>query len=76
MATCAIIFPDFGGCTRDATGCLLPLGHDGMHEFVCERGRRYRWETDWECDCETCMQGEPGDYCAVYQEIGHNGSKI
>jgi len=49
----------------DHAGCLLPEGHSGPHEFVDSDGVRWQWETDWECDCEHCLQCE-GDYCTIY----------
>lgn len=52
----------------DTTGCLLPPGHSGPHEFIAAGGTRYQWETDLECDCDHCMKCE-GDYCAVYWPV-------
>lgn len=53
---------------RDTCGCLLPIGHSEAHEFIATDGKRYRWETDWECECEHCMSGD-GDFCTIYSEV-------
>ena len=63
---CAILFTQ--GCLADPSdsdGCRLPNGHYGPHEFAAADGRIIQWETDLECTCEHCMEGE-GDYCTVY----------
>lgn len=52
----------------DETGCILPDGHDGPHEFISAEGRRFQWETDLECTCEHCMEAI-GDYCTIYWEV-------
>jgi hypothetical protein len=63
---CGILFSnDLGGVPDDVTGCRLPHGHDGPHEFTDARGKVWQWETDWSCDCEHCLQCE-GDYCEIY----------
>lgn len=49
---------------HDAHGCVLPVGHVGTHEFAAEDGQVWQWETDWECDCESCMND--GDFCVLY----------
>jgi len=50
----------------DDQGCVLPSGHAGPHEFADRSsGIRWLWETDAECDCSSCMQGD-GDYCILY----------
>lgn len=61
---CGILFDDLVA-EKDATGCQLPMGHQGPHEFVSEFGVTYQWETDLECDCDHCMKAE-GDYCTTY----------
>jgi len=64
---CSILFDaGYGGASpSDCEGCRLPSGHDGPHEFVDTTGVAWQWETDWECDCETCREGE-GDYCSIF----------
>lgn len=52
-----------GVCDDD--GCILAVGHAGPHEFVAEDGKHWHWETDMECGCEHCMNGD-GDYCIIY----------
>jgi len=50
----------------DTKGCILPVGHDGPHEFIdATTGTVWRWETNLECTCEWCMQYQ-GDYCTTY----------
>jgi hypothetical protein len=40
---------DLSGSVIDVDGCLLPVGHEGPHEFVDENSeKRYRWEFDVE----------------------------
>lgn len=63
---CGVIFIQFGP-PRDPHGCVLPDGHEGPHEFICDMGTRYHWETDWSCDCDHCKQCN-GDYCMTYWE--------
>jgi len=63
---CGILFSnDLGGIPEDETGCQLPCGHEGPHEFTAVGGSVWLWETDWDCDCEHCQECE-GDYCAIY----------
>lgn len=62
---CSIIHTNYGVQPHDADGCLLPMGHDGPHEFADPSGQHWLWETDLECDCEWCMSLE-GDYCTIY----------
>lgn len=62
---CGILFTNDGLPPNDQHGCRLPVGHDCPHEFVDENGTLYRWETDWECNCEHCLSGE-GDLCSTY----------
>jgi hypothetical protein len=50
---------------HDDHGCVLPINHDGPHEFVDRDGQRWQWETDLACECEWCMRAE-GDYCTIY----------
>lgn len=57
----------------DADGCLLPDGHEGPHRFLDGPGQHYAWETDIECTCEHCMQGD-GDYCSVYWKVDAAGA--
>lgn len=60
---CAILFPRYSCIDpEDATGCLLPTGHFGPHEFKTPTGEVYQWETDWDCGCEECMKDD-GDMC-------------
>lgn len=61
---CGILF---GGepFIQDEHGCGLDCGHAGPHEFTDKSGDAYRWETDWDCDCEHCLRND-GDYCTVY----------
>lgn len=53
---------------QDPHGCLLPVGHDGPHEFASSDGKRYQWKTDLECVCEHCQEAD-GDYCTTYWEV-------
>lgn len=55
---------------NDPEGCVLPIDHDGPHEFVAEDGQRWMWETDMECTCSHCMRCE-GDYCTVYWPVAY-----
>lgn len=61
---CSILHGDAPFLT-DTTGCTLPEGHDGPHEYVDQHGKRWLWETDLTCTCEHCMRCE-GDYCTTY----------
>lgn len=65
LDVCGVCFFNDGTPPHDRTGCVLPNGHEGPHEFVCTSGSRYRWETDMECTCEHCMRCD-GDYCSTY----------
>lgn len=69
-ATCDILMPHFGPGPHDANGCHLARGHAGRHECVATNDRTYEWETDWECDCDSCREAEDGDgdYCIIYSE--------
>lgn len=60
---CAIYLTD--ASVTDHTGCQLPEGHQGAHEFTTSTGHTYNWYTDLECGCEHCRRCE-GDYCTVY----------
>lgn len=63
---CAILCPSYDGAgPKDSTGCKLPIGHDGPHEFTASNGDTYQWETDWSCNCDECMS-EDGDQCFLY----------
>lgn len=63
---CGTFFPTYSGADpKDPTGCTLPDGHSGPHQFTTTNGVTYLWETDWECTCEECMSGE-SDYCSIY----------
>jgi len=64
------MMPDFGPGPHDREGCILPSGHAGLHECVATNGRTYEWETDLECDCESCREAEEGDgdHCTIYSE--------
>lgn len=66
---CGLIHSD--GNPVDVSGCILPEGHEGPHEFVASDGGHWLWETDLECTCEHCLQCE-GDYCTVYWRKPHN----
>ena len=68
MDCCAIIHAYDDRIAQDTTGCCLPVGHPGPHEFVTAQGRRYQWETDFDCDCDHCKQAD-GDYCTTYWEV-------
>lgn len=63
---CSILFTNYGHGPTDQHGCHLQVGHTCPHEFVARNGRVYRWETDWECGCES----DECD-CSIYWE--HNG---
>jgi hypothetical protein len=65
---CGIMFDGNGLPPSDSKGCHLSIGHDGPHEFICDEGQTYRWETDFECDCDHCMTAE-GDYCSLYWPV-------
>jgi hypothetical protein len=65
--TCGIQFSGWGLGPKDKDGCRLPDGHAGPHEFISVTGTVYRWETDWECNCEHCRTND-GDYCSTYWE--------
>lgn len=60
---CGILFSCYGLGPKDSHGCSLNAGHACPHEFVADSGIAYQWETDWECDCPDCMDG---DFCSVY----------
>jgi hypothetical protein len=62
---CGTVFVCEMGGPEDNHGCRRPSGHSGPHEFVEKRGTVYRWETDWQCDCEHCLSCD-GDFCTVY----------
>lgn len=62
---CGVLFTNEGLPPIDVTGCQLPSGHGGPHEFVARNGARYQWETDWDCTCESCLSAD-GDYCSIY----------
>lgn len=66
-----------GGSTQphDDDGCVLPMNHDGPHEFVARGGERWQWETDLECRCEWCLRCE-GDYCTTYWLKADSGGEI
>jgi len=64
MSACGIFHGESHSPT-DTTGCLLPIGHEGPHEFLAGDGRRWLWEADMDCVCEHCTQCE-GDYCTTY----------
>lgn len=68
---CGIIHPNDEVTPIDSKGCLLPIGHDGPHEFVAPNGWRFQWETDLECNFEHCMDAK-GDYCTTYWEVTPN----
>lgn len=61
--TCDILHTD--GFVHDTSGCYLPDGHKGPHEFKDQNGNVWCWETDFECNCEHCVQCQ-GDYCNIY----------
>ena len=61
---CGIINSDTAG-VQDMSGCELPDGHAGPHEFKDKHGKSWQWETDFDCQCEHCLQYE-GDYCTTY----------
>lgn len=65
---CHTLFSSEGCGPEDKTGCRLPAGHTEPHEFVDTKGLLYRWETDWECDCEHCRQND-GDWCTIYWRV-------
>ena len=69
---CAILHGADRVGPQDNHGCVLPINHDGPHEFVGPDGRHWLWETDFDCDCEHCMQCE-GDYCTEYWEKPASG---
>lgn len=62
---CGTLFSDEPFGPKDRHGCHLPLGHSGPHEFVALGGAKYHWETDWDCDCDSC-RSDDGDMCFVY----------
>jgi hypothetical protein len=65
---CGVLFGDgslYGPGPKDETGCRLPIGHDGPHEFVAKSGAVFNWETDFECECDQCMRAD-GDFCSIY----------
>ena len=53
----------------DASGCYLPDGHPGPHEYKDEKGNAWCWETDFDCPCPECRCCE-GDYCTEYWPKG------
>lgn len=62
---CALLLSrDYTPGVHDPHGCVLAVGHAGPHEFVANNDQVWQWETDWECDCESCMND--GDFCVVY----------
>lgn len=65
---CGAVFPRFsGGEPEDKHGCSLPAGHQGEHRFICQAGSVVLWQTDWECDCESCKGQDSADWCVVYR---------
>lgn len=68
--TCGKLFPrDRGYAPQDEHGCALGSSHGGPHEFVDDRGRRWSWEIDLECDCDDCRSDESGHWCVNYWEV-------
>lgn len=65
MRECGLLFSNDGCPPVDESGCRLPSGHDGPHEFTDPGGGVWLWETDWSCGCEHCLDDE-GDLCTVY----------
>lgn len=47
---------------------MLPSGHGDEHLFTAGDGKRYRWYTDMECDCDSCQSDDSCDWCTVYWE--------
>jgi len=67
-SVCGILFDENFAEPKDQSGCILPWGHDGPHEFTDPYGQHWRWETDLGCTCSHCMHGS-GDFCATYWAI-------
>lgn len=65
---CGILFGPYEPGIHDHQGCHLAIGHLGPHEFVAQDGTTYQWETDWDCECEDCMNGD-GDFCSIYWRV-------
>lgn len=70
--SCGIMFPSFGPGPRDHSGCRLHDDHEGPHEFASDHGEVYRWETDLECDCESCLSCYE-ESCVVYWRAAEIG---
>lgn len=49
---CGSCFNSWLGAPKDTEGCLLPIGHEGPHEFKDEYGRLYQWQYDVEDDSD------------------------
>lgn len=65
---CGTMAPRRGLMPVDEHGCILPKGHEGPHQFMCEHGRVCFWHTDWGCVCDMCMTDESDDWCVVFWE--------
>ena len=61
---CSVIHPPEFSNVRDPHGCILPMGHQGPHEFVSAGGAEYQWEESAcvDCDCDL----EAGECCTEY----------
>jgi hypothetical protein len=66
MSECGILFPSWSNDHKDECGCALPIAHNGPHEFINTKGQKIQWETDWNCNCDTCQGDDMGDYCVVW----------
>lgn len=61
---CGVIHPPEFSNVRDATGCVLEIGHAGPHEFLSVGGIAYQWEEEICTDCD-CDLGA-GECCTTY----------
>jgi len=71
---CFILPPSHLRPFKDGCDCVLQLGHSGPHRFVDEGGKVIEWETDNECDCESCQSDDARNWCVVWNEV--DGSEL
>lgn len=71
---CGLLFDsEFDSSIHDQCGGTLSAGHHESHEFVATDGQTWQWETDFACNCESCIEGD-GDYCITYWTKPESGS--
>lgn len=69
---CSVIPPrrtDIVGHLNQDADCSCILAHGHLKHHIFRVGSNiFAWETDWDCDCEACQDGD-GDYCYDHWEI-------